>query len=127
MFLSRHPMPWLYLAAAIVFELCGTTSLKLAAGFTRPLPSVLICVFYAASFTSLAFAIRTIPLGTAYAIWSGVGTAALLPVAWWLFGEAMSASKLAAVGLIIMGVVWLRLAEPAPAATPPPEQVRHDR
>lgn len=104
-------MPWLYLAAAILFELCGTTCMKLAEGFTRPVPGVSIFVFYGVSFVFLTLALKGVPLGVAYAIWSGVGTATLVFIGRWFFGEPITASKLAAVGLIIAGVVWLRLAE----------------
>jgi small multidrug resistance pump len=104
-------MAWFHLSLAIVLELCGTTCMKLSEGLTRPLPSILIFIFYAGSFVFLTLALRGIALGVAYAIWSGVGTAALLFVGNRLFGEPITPSKLAAVGLIIAGVVWLRLAE----------------
>ncbi|HEX6986188.1 MAG TPA: multidrug efflux SMR transporter [Planctomycetaceae bacterium] len=89
--------------------MCGTTCMKLAEGFTRPVPGVLIFVFYGVSFVFLTLALKGLPLGVAYAIWSGVGTATLLFVGNRLFGEPITPAKLLAVGLIVAGVVWLRL------------------
>ncbi|NTV68434.1 MAG: multidrug efflux SMR transporter, partial [Chlorobaculum sp.] len=68
-------MHWLYLILAIVAEVSGTTSMKFSAGFSKPLPSVLIFVFYALSLTFLTLALRVMPVGMAYAIWSALGTA----------------------------------------------------
>ena len=65
---------WWLLAAAIVFEICGTVSMRLSDGFTRMTPSVLIFVFYAFSFALNTFVIRTLGLSVVYAVWSGVGT-----------------------------------------------------
>ena len=103
-------MSWFLLAMAIVFEVAGTTSMKLAEGFTRLLPSVLIFVFYAASFTFLTFAIRRIDLAVAYAVWSGLGTALIALIAVIAFGETMPPLKIGALVLIIVGVVGLHVA-----------------
>ncbi len=67
--------PWFILVAAIVLEVAGTTCMKLSAGFTRPVPSLLLWVCYAASFTARTLALKDIEVSVAYAIWSGVGTA----------------------------------------------------
>lgn len=98
-------MSVLYLAAAIVLEICGTTSLKLAAGFTRIGPTGAVVVCYAASFALLSLALRGIDLSIAYAVWSGVGTA--LGVLW--FGESAGAGKLLSLALIVVGVAGLHL------------------
>jgi small multidrug resistance pump len=66
---------WVYLSAAILLEVAGTTSMKLSQGFTRTLPSVLIFVFYALSFVALTLALKRLELSVAYVIWAGVGTA----------------------------------------------------
>ncbi len=100
---------WFALVAAIVLEVAGTTSMKFAAGFTRPLPSVLIFVFYGLSFGALTIAIKEIDLSIAYAMWAGVGTAAIALIAWIVFGETMTAWKVASLGLIVAGVVGLHL------------------
>ncbi|MEZ5336191.1 MAG: multidrug efflux SMR transporter [Methanolobus sp.] len=68
-------MSYLYLAFAIIFEICGTTCMKLSEGFTRPVPSILIFVFYGISFISFTIALREIDVSVAYAIWAGLGVA----------------------------------------------------
>lgn len=103
-------MSWFLLAMAILFEVAGTTSMKLAEGFTRLVPSVLIFVFYAASFALLTIAIRRIDLGVAYAVWSGLGTALIAIIAVIAFGETMPPMKIGALALIIVGVVGLHVA-----------------
>jgi small multidrug resistance pump len=99
---------WLALAGAIALEICGTVSMKLSQGFTRTLPSVLIFVFYAASFALMTVAVRRIDMSVSYAIWSGVGTAAiaLIGVAW--FRESLTAVQVLSIVAIIAGVVGLR-------------------
>ena len=101
-------MSGLCLAAAIVLEICGTVSMKLSHGFTRTLPSVLIFVFYAASFALMTVAVRRIDMSVSYAIWSGVGTAtiALIGVGW--FRETLTPVQLLSIVAIVAGVVGLR-------------------
>jgi len=100
---------WLYLSGAIVLEVAGTTSMKLSAGFTKILPSVLIFVFYSASFVALTFALEKIDVSVAYAVWSGVGTALIAVIGMAYFRESATIIKLASIGLIIVGVVGLNL------------------
>lgn len=102
-------MHWLYMIGAIGFEVAGTTCMKLAEGFTRPLPSVLIFVFYAVSFTLLTLALKRLDVSVVYPLWSGVGTVAIamIGVAW--FGESLSWLKVASIALIILGVVGLSI------------------
>lgn len=102
-------MPWLLLACTILFEVSGTVSMKLADGFTRPVPSVLVFVFYGLSLGFLTLTLKFLHLSTAYAIWSGAGTAltAVVGIAW--FAEPVSALKVAALALIILGVAGLHL------------------
>lgn len=105
---------WLWLLGGICLEACGTICLKLAQGFTRPLPSVMLFVFYAASFTCVTLAVKRIELGMAYAIWSGVGTLFITTAGIVWFGESTSLLKLGCIALIITGVVGLKwLASPA--------------
>jgi small multidrug resistance pump len=99
----------LYLAAAIVLEICGTTSLKLSEGFARIGPSVAVVACYAASFALLSFALRAIQLSIAYALWSGVGTAIVAAIGIVWFGEPAGAWKLLSLALIVVGVVGLHL------------------
>lgn len=78
---------WAYLACAILFEVAGTTSMKLSLGFTALVPSVLIFVFYAASFVAMTFALKGIDLSMTYAIWSGIGTVLVVAIGILYFHE----------------------------------------
>lgn len=100
---------WLYLAFAILLEVSGTTSMKLSQGFTRIVPSVLIFVLYGASFVALTFALKKIDVSIAYAVWSGVGTAAIAIIGIAFFREPATMVKFVSILLIIIGVVGLNL------------------
>ena len=101
---------WWVLAFAILFELGGTTCMRLSEGFTRLTPSVLIFVFYAASFALNTMVIRVLGLGVVYAVWSGVGTVATSIIGTLYFKEPATALKLASAGLIVLGVVGMHAA-----------------
>ena len=103
-------MSWLYLTIAIVFEIVGTTAMKMSDGMTRLWPGVTVVVCYLAAFVLLAQALKDIEVGVAYAIWSAVGTAAIAAIGIWVFGESASLLKLAGILLIVAGVVSLRMA-----------------
>jgi small multidrug resistance pump len=98
------------LAIAIVCEVSATVALRLADGFSRPLPSVVVVVGYGVSFWLLALVLRQLPVGLTYAVWSAVGTALVAGVGMVAFGEPATAAKLASLALIIMGVVGLNVA-----------------
>ncbi len=102
-------MPWLYLILAITLEVSGTTCMKLSDGFTRPVASMLMLVFYVLSLVSLTFAVKQIDISISYAVWSGLGTGliALIGIAW--FGEPLTAIKVMALALIVIGVVAINL------------------
>ena len=100
---------WFVLIAAIASEVGGTTCLKLSEGFSRPLPVIGVVVLYTLSFVFLAWVLKTIDLGVAYAIWAGLGTALVASVCFVAFGEPISAVRLLSIGLIILGVVGLQL------------------
>src|SRR5690606_20625711 len=105
---SRNDMkPWLALSAAIVSEVIATSALKASAGFTKPGPVVLVVLGYAAAFYFLALTLRAIPVGVAYAVWSGVGIVLICLIGWLLFGQRLDAPALIGIGLIIAGVVVL--------------------
>jgi multidrug transporter EmrE-like cation transporter len=97
----------LLLLAAIVSEVIATTSLKLSSGFSRPLPSILVVLGYGAAFYLMSLSLKYIPLGTAYAIWSGVGTAATVAIGALLWKESLDPARLLGIALIIAGVVVL--------------------
>ena len=99
------------LLGAIAAEIVATTSLKLSEGFTRLLPASATVLGYAVSFYLLSLALKRMEIGVVYAIWSGVGTAAMAVVGYWLFAENMSSVKLASIAFIIVGVVGLNLGD----------------
>jgi small multidrug resistance pump len=100
-----HPVLWL--VVAIATEVVATTSLKLSDGFTRLGWSAVVVVGYGISFYALSVTLRSIPLGIVYAVWSGVGTAAIVVIGFVLFREVLDVVKLAGIGLIIIGVMLL--------------------
>jgi small multidrug resistance pump len=97
--------PYLYLAVAIVFEVIGTSALQASQALTRPVPSLVTLVAYAASFVFLALTLRFIPVGIAYAMWSGVGMVLIAAIGWVWFKQALDAPALIGLSLIIAGVV----------------------
>jgi small multidrug resistance pump len=102
-------MHWLQLLLAIAFETVATTALKASDGFTRLWPSLLCVAGYSCSFYLLALALRTIPVGVAYAIWSGVGVVLISAVGVVLFKQRLDSAALVGIGLIVCGVVVLNL------------------
>ncbi|TVM03383.1 MAG: hypothetical protein CV087_05405 [Candidatus Brocadia sp. WS118] len=102
-------MSWLYLILAILLEVSGTTCLKLSQGFTKTLPSILLFILYGCSFSAFSLALKKIEVSVAYAVWSGVGTTLIATVGILWFREPLSAVKIISIGLIIIGVIGLRL------------------
>ena len=100
---------WLCLMAAVLLEVAGTTSMKLSAGFTRLIPSIFLFVFYVLSFIALTYALKTIELSIAYAVWSGIGTALIAIIGIAYFKEPVSAPKILSLVFIIIGVVGLQV------------------
>lgn len=100
-------LQWLCLAGAILLEVAGTTSMKLSQGFSRPVPSVLLFVFYALSFTLMTIAVKKIDMSVSYAIWSGVGTALIAIIGIGFFKEPITALKVVSLLLIVAGVLGL--------------------
>lgn len=102
-------MAWIYLIAAIAFEIAATLSLKQSAGLTKVGWTVSLVVGYLASFVMLSRALKTLEVGTAYAIWAAAGTALVAAVGMIFLGEAVSLGKVAGLALMIAGVVTLNL------------------
>jgi small multidrug resistance pump len=100
-------MKWLYLSIAIVSEVVGTSALKSSDGFTKLLPSILVILAYVTSFYFLSLTLRVIPVGIAYAIWSGVGIVLLSLIGWFLYGQKLDLPAFMGIGLITAGVVVL--------------------
>ncbi len=99
----------MFLLAAIVLEVSGTTCMKLSYGFSRIVPTVLMGIFYAMSLAALTMALKRIEVGTAYAIWSGLGTALIALIGVVGFNESLTFFKVISIVLIIAGVVGLHL------------------
>ena len=102
-------MYWIYLILAIGLEVAGTTSMKLSQGFSKMVPSITMFICYIGSLSFLTLALKKIEVGTAYAIWSGIGTAAIAIIGIALFSEDLNAIKIVSITLIIAGVVGLNL------------------
>ncbi|MDQ0683016.1 small multidrug resistance pump [Streptomyces sp. B4I13] len=102
-------MGYLTLAGAIAAEVAATTAMKYSEGFSKLWPALLTAVGYVLSFLLLAQTLKTVGIGTAYAIWAGAGTAAIALIGLVLFGEALTPVKIAGVLLIVGGVVLLNL------------------
>jgi small multidrug resistance pump len=100
---------WLLLGAAIVAEVIGTSALKASDGFTRVWPSVLVVVGYAIAFWLLALTLRTIPVGVAYAIWSGLGIVLIALVGLFAFGQKLDAAAVIGMALIVAGVLVMNV------------------
>ncbi|MCG8519690.1 MAG: SMR family transporter [Pseudomonadales bacterium] len=96
---------WVLLVAAIGAEVVATSALKASDGFSRLWPSVLVVVGYGLAFYLLALTLRSIPVGVAYAIWSGVGVVAIALIGWLVFGQKLDAPAVIGMGLIVAGVL----------------------
>ena len=103
-------MPWIYLLLAGVFEVGFAIGLKYTEGFTRLWPSLATAAAAAVSLWLLTQALRTIPVGTAYAIWTGIGAVGVATLGIVLFSESASPARLACIALIVAGVAGLKLA-----------------
>ena len=102
-------MAWITLFLAGLFEIAWAVGLKYTEQFTRPLPTLLTVVAMIASVVLLEHAVRTLPLGTAYAIWTGIGAIGTVLFGIWLFGESTSVLRMFCLALIVIGIVGLRV------------------
>jgi len=103
-------MAWVYLFLAGIFEVVWATAMKESHGFTRLLPSVITIVFMLLSFCLLSISMKTLPLGTSYTVWVGIGAVGAFILGITMFGESMNFLRVLAVVLIISGVVLLKVA-----------------
>jgi quaternary ammonium compound-resistance protein SugE len=106
-------MAWIYLLLAGLMEVAWAIGLKYTEGFTRPWPTAATVAAMVASVMLLGLALRTLPVGTAYAVWTGIGAVGVALLGIVLFGESASAARLACIGLILAGIVGLKLVTPA--------------
>jgi quaternary ammonium compound-resistance protein SugE len=102
-------MAWVILVVAGLFEIAWAIGLKYTEGFSKPVPTVLTVAAMVASVALLGWAMRTLPVGTAYAVWTGIGAVGTVALGIVLFGEAATVARLACVGLIVAGIVGLKL------------------
>lgn len=100
---------WMFLFIAIVSEVIATSALKATDDFTRLWPSVIVVVGYVSAFYFLSLTLRTIPVGIAYAIWSGVGVALIALVAWVIYGQTLDMPAFIGIALIVAGVAVLNV------------------
>lgn len=105
-------MAWIYLVIAGLLEVGWAIGLKYTEGWTKLGPSVVTVIGMIASFYFLSQALRTLPLGTAYAVWTGIGAVGTVVLGMALFGEPVEALRLTCIGLILAGVVGLRMVSP---------------
>jgi quaternary ammonium compound-resistance protein SugE len=103
-------MPWVILALAGLLEVVWAVGLKFTDGFTRPGPSIVTGLALVASVWLLALSVRTLPIGTAYAVWTGIGAVGTVIVGIVRFGESASVLRLTCVGLIVLGLIGLKFA-----------------
>lgn len=102
-------MQWLLLATAILFETVGTTALKASDGFTRLWPSTVSILAYIVSFWLLALVLRTIPVGIAYAIWSGLGICLIAIIGYFVFDQRLDTPAVIGLGMIVAGILVINL------------------
>jgi quaternary ammonium compound-resistance protein SugE len=105
-------MAWIYLVIAGLLEVCWAIGLKYTEGFTRPLPSALTLAAMVGSVVLLGLAMKHLPVGTSYAVWVGIGAVGTAIGGMLLFGEAANAGRLLSLGLVVAGIVGLKLATP---------------
>jgi quaternary ammonium compound-resistance protein SugE len=110
--MTSPAMAWVILLLAGLFEVAWAVGLKYTEGFTRLWPTVFTVAAMGVSLGLLGLALRHLPLGTAYAVWTGVGTLGTVILGIWLFGESADALRLACIGLIVAGIVGLKLVTP---------------
>lgn len=102
-------MQWVFLAVAIISEVIGTSALKASEGFSHLWPSAIVAVGYSVSFYFLSLTLKVMPIGVAYAIWSGAGVALITVIAWVLFGQSLDVPGIIGITLIVAGVIILNL------------------
>ena len=100
---------WLFLAVAIVGEVVATSALKSSDGFTKLAPSAVVVVGYGVAFYFLSLALKSIPVGIAYAVWAGLGIVLVAGIAWLLHGQKLDSWAFFGIGLIVSGVAVLNL------------------
>jgi small multidrug resistance pump len=107
-------MNYAYLLAAIILEVIATSALKASEGFSRLWPSLIVVVGYGLAFYFLSLTLRTIPVGIAYALWSGIGIVLIAAVGWVVYRHPLDAAALIGMGLILAGILIINLFSKTP-------------
>ncbi|MBE1509606.1 quaternary ammonium compound-resistance protein SugE [Rhizobium viscosum] len=102
-------MAWFLLFLAGLFECGWAIGLKYTDGFTRPMPTILTVISMVVSIILLGLAVKSLPIGTAYAVWTGIGTVGTVLLGIWLLGDAANASRLICIALIVAGIAGLKM------------------
>ena len=102
-------MPYVFLAVAIIAEVIATSALKASEEFTKTIPSIIVVAGYGVAFYCLSLTLKSIPVGIAYAIWSGAGIFLITTVGWIVFGQKLDLPAIAGMALIVSGVVVMQL------------------
>lgn len=103
------PVAYIYLIVAVTFETIGTTALQASAQFTKFWPSVVVVVGYAAAFFFLSLTLKSVPVGVAYALWSGLGIVLISLIGLAVFGQKLDMAAIIGIGLILAGIVVIQL------------------
>ncbi len=111
-------MAWILIVVAGLLEVAWATGLRYTDGFSRPLPSLLVLIGIVGSMGMLAVASRDLPLGTAYAVWVGIGASGVALLGAAFYGEPLSAIRVLFLGLVITGIIGLKVTAPEEAANP---------
>lgn len=106
-------MAWIFLGIAGLFEVIWATSMKYSEGFTKLGPTAITVAAMVVSFAFLSFSLKALPLGTAYAIWTGIGTVGTVVLGIFLFDEAVDVIRIGCIAMIVAGIVGLKLITPA--------------
>lgn len=109
LFFSELSMAYLYLFIAVIAEVIATSSIKASAGFSKLGPSLLVVIGYTLSFVLLSLVLKTVPVGIAYASWSGIGMAFVAIISYFLYGQKLDAVAMCGIGMIITGVLVINL------------------
>ncbi len=105
-------MPWVYLLIAAACEIAWAVGFKYSNGFTKLTPSIITIAFMIISFGFLSLAVRHLPMGTAYAVWTGIGAAGVAFYGMMFMGEPRDVMRLVAIGVIVAGIVLLKFSSP---------------
>lgn len=103
-------MAWVYLSVAGLFEIGWVLGMKYSDGFSKPLPALASVACMAISFGGLLLALKGVPMGTAYAVWTGIGAVGVALAGIWLFGETATPVRLGCIALVVIGIAGLKLA-----------------